>query len=344
MVTKDLTITGAGSLFGTNVTTSGAGSVFAIAAGRTVSLSKMMIFGGKASQGGGIRNFGQLTVTSVVLANNSASSGGGIYNEGALTLSLVTVVANTAGMGGGLTCVGLSGGLVLIADSRIIANQATGSVQDVGRIGGIAHSGFGLLLIVRSAVAWNTDLGIASATSDGALFLQDTTISSNSGTGLLRRGGQATLTNATIAQNESYGLDVRFATVSVRNSIVANNDPFGWSSFGPQCASDEGIVQTDHSLFGDWSCNAIPLDWANSLFAVDPGLTPLGYHGGFTPIHQLLPGNPAIDAGGNALCWPTDQHGTPRPIDGDGDGVAHCDMGAFEAKGTGPRAPERGTR
>jgi hypothetical protein len=32
----------------------------------------------------------------------------------------------------------------------------------------------------------------------------------------------------------------------------------------------------------------------------------------------------------NTACPPEDILGNPRPIDGDGDGVASCDMGAFE--------------
>ena len=47
--------------------------------------------------------------------------------------------------------------------------------------------------------------------------------------------------------------------------------------------------------------------------------------------------SPAIDGGDDGLCsdlfgdgFLTDQFGVQRPIDGNGDGVARCDMGAFE--------------
>jgi hypothetical protein len=44
----------------------------------------------------------------------------------------------------------------------------------------------------------------------------------------------------------------------------------------------------------------------------------------------LLPGSPAIDEGDEQYCAEKDQRGVYRPADGDGDGVAICDIGAFE--------------
>jgi hypothetical protein len=49
-----------------------------------------------------------------------------------------------------------------------------------------------------------------------------------------------------------------------------------------------------------------------------------------TPTMALGEGSPAIDAGGSAGCVATDQRGVARPIDGDEDGTATCDIGAFE--------------
>jgi hypothetical protein len=44
----------------------------------------------------------------------------------------------------------------------------------------------------------------------------------------------------------------------------------------------------------------------------------------------LASGSPAIDAGSNSVCPAVDYLKNPRPKDGDGDGAAVCDLGAYE--------------
>ncbi|HYX27946.1 MAG TPA: choice-of-anchor Q domain-containing protein, partial [Pyrinomonadaceae bacterium] len=70
-------------------------------------------------------------------------------------------------------------------------------------------------------------------------------------------------------------------------------------------------------------------------------LGPLANNGGPTLTHALLPGSPAIDAGSNALALDqngnvltTDQRGVGfnRSADGNGDGAATTDIGAYEVQ------------
>jgi hypothetical protein len=60
--------------------------------------------------------------------------------------------------------------------------------------------------------------------------------------------------------------------------------------------------------------------------------TTLADNGGRTNTHNLVPESPAIDAVPLLDCPPptTDQRGFGRPVDGDGDTVATCDIGAVE--------------
>ena len=67
-----------------------------------------------------------------------------------------------------------------------------------------------------------------------------------------------------------------------------------------------------------------------NIITADPLLGLLGDYGGFTPVIPILQGSSAIDAGDPAYCPATDQRGVARPIDGNGDGLALCDLGAFE--------------
>jgi hypothetical protein len=69
----------------------------------------------------------------------------------------------------------------------------------------------------------------------------------------------------------------------------------------------------------------------------DARLGALANNGGPMLTHALLAGSPAIDAanpgasdGGANRCPATDQRGSVRPRDGNGDAVTRCDKGAYE--------------
>jgi hypothetical protein len=207
--------------------------VFEIAAGASDTISGLTIengfetndiFGGS---GGGILNWGTLTVSGSTLTGNSAIvQGGGIFNYGGgLTVSGSTLSDNSAtsstyGYGGGIVNIY---GTVTVTGSALSGNSATHGG------GGIANE-VGTLTVIGSTLSGN------SANAGGGIFnLSGTvtvsnfsTISGNSagygGGGIFNESGPLNITDSTICGNAAaYGADLADAfggTVTLTNSDV----------------------------------------------------------------------------------------------------------------------------
>lgn len=281
--------------------------------------------------GGGL--FVQTGVTGqmsdAALANNSASAGGGARNVGTLTLSLV----------------------------RITSNQATGTEPEVGEdeeplpiVGG--HGGGllneGTVTVRQSLIAENEALHGGGAANKGTLGLENVTLSANAaqvgGGGIRNMAGTATLRAVTLAANDTDPaadgggaiLTDAGATTKLGYTIVAAGEQ------APACKG--ALTSEGHNIGSDASC---ALTAAGDQAPAQPLLAALATNGGASQTHALQDGSPAIDAGAAAGCpglsgspLTVDQRGLPRPADGNRDGVARCDVGAFErAPGGGPGDP-----
>jgi hypothetical protein len=166
------------------------------------------------------------------------------------------------------------------------------------------------------------------------------------GGGIWSEGSTVRLVHVTLSNNRADGGQagngggIRSAggTVFLRATILDTG------AAGANCSapvtSQGGNVADDTSCFANAGADRVVADAGLGALAVNaPGLT---------ATHALQPGSPAIDAvplpctsegpaGGAPV--PTDQRGVARPQDGDGNGSALCDSGAFERAASEPAPP-----
>jgi hypothetical protein len=255
-----------------------------------------------ADAGVSLRGAGGTINNSVITGN----SGGGVRfidettNGGSLTISGGIISNNsTDGSGGGvLASIGRYSGPELLIDSTLIVGNLAGYE------GGGVYCGLCAAVISNSTVTGNT--AAHSVRAGGGIFAVTTGL---------------TIIESTITENEGGGIGVgRPWETVLKGSIVAGNSPFD-CYHGYTYPTSMG-----HNISSDASCG---LNGPGDMENTDPLLGPLADNGGPTPTHALAPGSPAIDAGGDE-CEPIDQRGVARPQDGDSDGTALCDIGAFE--------------
>ncbi|MHA7839682.1 MAG: choice-of-anchor Q domain-containing protein, partial [bacterium] len=221
-----------------------------------------------------------------------------------------------------------------LRDSRISGNQGTGiSIGDDRSF----------VTIERSEISHNHNAsgdGGGIWCDDSVASISNSTISGNSalrGGGLyLRQAGcQLEIRNASITKNsaaEGGGIQALQQPVTLINSVVAENI----ASVGPDCNLGFPANTLGGVLIGAGEgcqfTGSEPGVIAGTIAApLSPQLDALVFNGGETRTQLPLPGSPLVDfeASGEG-CLATDQRGVIRAQDGNGDGVATCDLGAVE--------------
>jgi len=301
--------------------------------------------------GGGIYMAGgrSFVVRNLTLDGNRAPIGGGLmiqssqYSPATVDVLGCSVSGNEAtggtgdlsGRGAGVWIRGADA-QVRIEECWIDGNDAVGSGG--GAVVSIASvTRAASFSLIRSTISHNTageDSGGVHMYSelDAEMLFENVTVSGNQagrwGGGITNSQAPVTLTNTTLVLNQAVGPGGGIwnaGTLRMANSILALNRTGAQFDVVDNC--EGGVTSDGHNIDEGSDCG---LGGVGDLSGTSPQLTPIGLYGGATPTHYLRQGSPAIDAGDDALCPAVDQRGTARPQDGDGDGSAHCDIGAVE--------------
>ncbi|MBN2002406.1 MAG: right-handed parallel beta-helix repeat-containing protein, partial [Anaerolineae bacterium] len=208
-----------------------------------------------------------------------------------------------------------SSGVVTLTHLSIVSGTATYG-------GGVYVSASGRLTVQRSFFANNHALISGGGIHNlSVVIVENSTFTGNSagsyGAGIDNRN-TFVAQHCTLSGNVGGGI-YSFGSLRLYNTLIANN-----ADGDCRLGGGGSVAANDHNLIKNVGYNACGLSHGagGSLIGVNPLLGPLGDYGGPIQTFALLPGSPALDAGGAASCLPTDQRGIARPQ------VAACDIGA----------------
>jgi hypothetical protein len=308
-----LTIVGAGAS-ATTINGGAAASVFTINGGAVTIDGVTITNGSSGGAGGGIDNYGTLTLTDSSLSGNYGYFGGAIENTGTATVTDSTLSGNTSSAGGAID----NTGTVHVINSTL-SNDSTNGIYNTGTVT-VAGSTF------------SNDSGYYGGAmvngGGGTATVSDSTFSGNSATyggGIYNPSGTLTVTNSTFVDNGASNggnIDNNAGILYLGATIVTGSTSGGDCVLGGGTFNDLG-----YNLDDDGSCNLTATGDASDTPA---GLDPSGLqsNGGPTQTIALAPGSPAIGLVTNlSLCPSTDQRGAARPAS------ISCDAGAYDTNG-----------
>jgi len=317
----------------------------------TVTVLRSSILNNLAPLGGGIGSANaNLTVTNSTIANNNATNtfggGGGIgftqdNTFGSLprvTLSVIDSLIQRNLSAADAAGIGIADADASILRTTVELNIANGRAGGIGIIG---NSNSPTLSIEQSTISRNqagaNGGGIAAV--NAGLQALNVTVSDNTSDGF---GGGVAYSN----NNDSLSSLIAFTTIASNSTLTGQGsnvasdalplafassliaDPIGVNASGTNFLAGPGNIQSaSFNLDSDGSGGFSSLgDQSN----VDPRIGPLANYGGPVQTRALLAGSPAID-GSDTPPLAVDARGFVRPQDGNADGEARNDIGAFEA-------------
>lgn len=334
--------------------------IFATGEGPGAVLDGFTLTGGKPDfvapyfgNGGGIFiQFTSPTISNNIMTGNVACNGGGIQVMlGSPAITGNTFTGNRADCsqlggsgvfwGGGVSLV--SGGSAVIANNSFVGNLA-GSGSAIGMFGAAPRIFDNTM---TGNIATDADCNVAAGgtiwmTNNSDADIVQNVIAENAGTcsgGVVFFSGAAhgpALVNNTIALNGGTSASgIYVVEAGTRTRIVSNIILGTPGSIAMGCATLFGMlppIMNDNVLWSSGGTAASNFCAAqigvNGNVSVDPKLVAPA-----SGDYRLSPNSPAIDAGDRTdpLIPPSDFAGAPRVQDGNGDGIAVIDIGAYES-------------
>ncbi|MGH7962787.1 MAG: choice-of-anchor Q domain-containing protein, partial [Candidatus Binatia bacterium] len=261
-----------------------------------------------AHKGGAVLNYGSLTLTNSTISGNSASSGGGgILHQGSqLTIENSTIAGNSAPNGGGIEQFGYP------SSCTVTNSTISGNTAELG--GGFLALSGQVLSFTNSTITNNT-----------AILDPSTPGSSGSFGGIVAAGIDLALHRTIISGNLATNPGTS-REIYLTASVELTADEFNIFGIDGDAGVNFPVQTTDSDM--DGKVDIVP----PAGVLIGDLLASLTDNGGPTQTYALVEGSLAVDGVLFGSCPATDQRGVMRPIDGDGDTVARCDIGAFEVE------------
>jgi len=305
----------------------------------------------------------EVTIFGVVISGGDVSAhsnkeGGGIRVEDINKFSLLNsiVLGNKAEQGGGIQTFA-SESLISFSDisfnSLLDDNSNTVAGAAINNQGGnttiqyssIHHNGMNYITNLCNSAVLHSNSISEMIVQSSTISLNGTSISNDCLSGIRTSSASLFLVNTTINSNSGFGIEgfdsIGDKDLFVRNSIIADNEGTDCRFLGAVSGGiNFGDANGGNNITSDSSCNMPNI--SGNMENANPKLDiAKAFFPSFLPVfvyYEPLPDSPAVDAGsplavnvGNPnACQQFDQILRTRPIDGDGNGTAVCDIGAVE--------------